>query len=327
MSYDKFRNISIQQLEGLVALAESGNFTKAAGKLFITQSALTKQIMIMEDSAGTKLVNRSSGGAALTPEGRVLYDYAKRIIGLREDARDRIERLKNQESGHVYVSASNIPASYILPKLLTDLNRAHPDIHVHMQMHDSEEALQIILNSQAEIGFIGKEISNRKITAKRLWKDQLVLIVPGDHPHAKRPTVTVEELAKTPLVIREQGSGTRHIIEECLQKKFGSGLSQFNIVCEMGSSESVKEAVLAGLGVSIMSVFSIKRELEQGLLTAVEITGCQMERYFYLIYRKDFPLRRHHLCFLNVVNNYRPFPNTPWKSPILPLPQSNNHQE
>ncbi len=295
-------------MEGLVALAEAGNFTRAAAKLCITQSALTKQIMIMEDSAGTKLVNRSSTGAALTPEGQILYGYAKRVIGLREDARDRIERLKNQESGHVYVSASNIPATYILPRLLTDLSRAHPDMHVHMQMHDSEEALQIILNNQAEIGFIGKEISNRKITAKRLWKDQLALTVPGDHPLAKRQVVTVEELAGTPLVIREPGSGTRHIIEDCLKKKFGTGLSHFNVVCEMGSSESVKEAVLAGLGVSIMSVFSIKRELEQGLLTAVEITGCQMERYFYLIYRKDFRMREHHSRFLDVVKNYRPFP-------------------
>ena len=115
MSYDKFRNITIQQLEGLLALIEAGAFTRAAGKLFISQSALTKQIMNLEESAGTKLVNRGSAGIVLTPEGQILYDYAKRIIRLREDARDRVERLKNQESGHIYVSASNVPATYILP--------------------------------------------------------------------------------------------------------------------------------------------------------------------------------------------------------------------
>ena len=307
MSYDKFKNITIQQLEGLIALVEAGSFTKAAVKLFLSQSAVTKQIMNMEESAGTRLVNRCSTGITLMPEGQILYDYAKRIIRLREDAKDRVERLKNQESGHIYVSASNIPATYILPRLLSDLRQAYPDIHVHMQMHDSEEALQIILNNQAEIGLIGKEISNRKIAAERLWKDKLVLAVPADNPLAKQQAVTVEELAGMTFVVREQGSGTRHIIEDCLQGNFGTSLSQFNVLCEMGSNEAVKEAVLAGLGVSIMSIFSIKRELAQGLLTIVNITDCQMDRFFYLIYRKDFPLRRHHLRFLDVLKKYRPF--------------------
>jgi DNA-binding transcriptional LysR family regulator len=309
MSYDKFRNITIQQLEGLLALIEAGAFTRAAGKLFISQSALTKQIMNLEESAGTKLVNRGSAGIVLTPEGQILYDYAKRIIRLREDVRDRVERLKNQESGHIYVSASNVPATYILPRLLSHLRQAHPDIHVHMQMHDSEEALQIILNNQAEIGFIGKEISNKKIKAERLWKDKLVLAVPVDNPLAKQQAVTVEELAGVPFVMREHGSGTRYIIEDCLQRNFGTGLSKLNIVCEMGSAEAVKEAILSGLGVSIMSVFAVKRALAQGLLAIVDIKDCQMDRYFYLIYRKDFLLRKHHLRFLEVVKEYQPFPS------------------
>jgi DNA-binding transcriptional LysR family regulator len=306
MSYDKFKNITIQQLEGLIALVEAGSFTRASGKLFLSQSALTKQIINMEESAGTRLVNRYSAGVTLTPEGRILYDYAKRIVRLREDVKDRVERLKNQESGHIYVSASNIPAVYILPGLLSDLRQACPDIRVHMQMYDSEEVLQIILNNQAEIGFIGKEISNRKIATERLWKDKLVLAVSADNPLAKRQAVTVDELAATPFVVREQGSGTRYIVEDCLQRNFGTGLSRFNVICEMGSSEAVKEAVLAGLGVSIVSIFSIKRELAQGLLAIVNITDCQMDRFFYIIYNKHFTLRKHHLRFLDVLKKYSP---------------------
>lgn len=306
MSYDKFKNITIQQLEGLIALVEAGSFTRAAVKLFLSQPALTKQIMSVEEAAGTRLVERHSTGVVLTPEGRILYDYSKRIIRLREDAKDRIERIKNQESGHIYVAASNIPATYILPWLLSDLKRAYPDISVQMQMYDSEEVLQVILNNQAEIGLVGKEISNRKITAERLWGDRLVLAVRADSPLAKRRSLTVEELAGTPFVARERGSGTRHVIENCLQSDFGIGLSEFNVVCEMGSSGAVKEAVLAGLGVSIVSAFSIKIELAQGLLSTVNINDCKMERFFYLIYRKDFSFRKHHLHFLDVLRNYNP---------------------
>lgn len=306
MSYDTFKNITIQQLESLIALLEAGSFTKAAAKLFISQSALTKQIKNMEASAGTRLVTRSGAGIALTSEGQILYDYAKRIIRLREDAKERVEQLKNQESGHIYVSASTTPSTYILPHLLTQVHRKHPDMKLHIQMHDSDETTQCILNNQAEIGFIGKEALHRTIVLERLCKDELVLAVPVAHPFAGQKSITVTELARTPFIAREHGSGTREIVEKALQRHSGNSLAQFNVIAEMGSAEAVKEAILAGLGVSILSVFAVRRELSQGLLTTVRIIDCPMERYLYLIYRKNFPLRKHHQLFLEVARNYQP---------------------
>lgn len=306
MSYDTFKNMTLQQLESLIALVNAGSFTRASSRVFLSQSSLTKQIQNLEESAGTRLVNRGSTGISLTPEGQILYDYAKRTIQLREDARERIERLKNQESGHIYVSASTTPATYILPQLLTNLRQAHPDIKVHIQMHDSDETLQIILNNQAEIGLIGKETLNKKIVSEQLCKDELVLAMPVDHPFARQSSITIEELAGTAFIMREQGSGTREMAEAFLQRYFGKSLSQFEIMYELGSSEAVKEAILAGLGVSIISIFAVKRELRQGLLTTVNITDCPMERFFYIIYRKNFPMRRHHRYFLEVARRYQP---------------------
>ena len=305
MSYDTFRNITIQQLESLIGLLDAGSFTQAAAKLFISQSALTKQIKNMETAAGTPLVIRGSTGIALTVEGQILYDYAKRITRLLEDARERVERLKNQESGHIYISASTTPASYILPHLLTQVQQKHPDMKLHIQMHDSDETTQCILNNQAEIGFIGKEVLNKKIVSERLGKDELVLAVPVHHPLARQKSITLKELARTAFVAREQGSGTRDIVEKALQQYAGKSLPQFNIIAEMGSAEAVKEAILAGLGVSILSLFAVRRELSQGLLTTVKIVDCPMERYFYCIYRKNFPFRRHHQHFLEVARNYQ----------------------
>jgi DNA-binding transcriptional LysR family regulator len=307
MSYDTFKDITIQQLEVLIALVEAGSFTRAAGKLFLSQPSLTKQIQNLEEAAGTRLVNRGSTGISLTPEGQVIYDYAKRTIRLREDAKERIGRIKDQESGHIYVSASTIPATYILPHLLSHLKQTHHDIQVHMQMHDSEETLQIVLNDQAEMGFIGKKPLNKKLVVERLWKDHLVVAAPVHHHLTEHETVTVEELAKTPFILREKGSATRDIVEECLQSHLGKSLSRFNVICEMGSSEAVKEAILAGLGVSILSIFAIKRELSQGLLKVVNVSNCSMERHFYLIYKKQFPLMKYHRRFLDLVKGYSPF--------------------
>ncbi|MCX5847648.1 MAG: selenium metabolism-associated LysR family transcriptional regulator [Deltaproteobacteria bacterium] len=307
MSYDTFKDITIQQLEVLIALIEAGSFTRAAGKLFLSQPSLTKQIQNLEEAVGTRLVNRGSTGISLTPEGQVIYDYAKRTVRLREDAKERIGRIKDQESGHIYVSASTIPATYILPHFLSHLKQTHHDIQVHMQMHDSEETLQIVLNDQAEMGFIGKEPLNKKLIVERLWKDHLVVAAPVHHHLTERGTVTVEELTKTPFILREKGSATRDIVEECLQSHLGTSLSRFNVICEMGSSEAVKEAILAGLGVSILSIFAIKRELSQGLLTVVNVSNCSMERHFYLIYKKQFPLMKYHRRFLDLVKGYSPF--------------------
>ena len=307
MSRDKFRNITIQQLEVLTALIETGSFTRAAAKLSLSQPSLTKQIQNLEEAVGSRLVNRGVTGISLTPEGQIIYGYAKRTLRLREDAKERVVRHKAQESGHIYVSASTIPATYVLPGLLSRLEQAHPDIRVHMQMHDSEETLQIVLNDQAEMGFIGKEAINRKLVVHRLWKDSLVLAVPASHPLSNRRAVKVEELKEIPFIIREKGSGTRDIIEECLEKQQRTSLSRFNVICEMGSSEAVKEAILAGLGVSILSVFAIKRELSQGLLTALHVSDCNMERYFYLVYKKQFPLMMYHKHFLEIVKRYSPF--------------------
>lgn len=306
MSYDSFKNITLQQLESLISLVETGSFTKAATGVFLTQSTLTKQMQNMEEAVGARLVNRGSAGISLTPEGQVLYDYARRVMRLREEAKERVEQLKDQDSGHIHVAASTTPATYILPRLIKHLQQTNLDIRLHVKMQDSDEVLQMVLNSEAEIGFMGKESSNKKIASERLVKDKLALVVPARHPLAAQAAVTMEALSHQPFIVREHGSGTRAIMEYFLQRNCGGQLSQFNIVCELGSTEAVKEAILTGLGVSILSVLAVRRELEQGLLRTVEIVDCVMERYFYLIYRKNFPFRKHHQHFLGVTREAAP---------------------
>jgi len=305
MSYDQFRNITIQQMESLIYLVEEGSFSRAAKRVFLTQPSLTKHIKNLEEAVNARLVNRENMGISLTTEGKIIYDYSRRILKLRDEAKERILRIKENESGNIFISASTIPATYILPYLLNDFKRLFPDIHAYVQTNDSEETLGMTLNNQAEIGFIGKQTLNRRLNVETLWRDTLVLAVPGNHPWRKKDYVTLDEVSKEPFIIREKGSATREILEEYLLKNTDRSLYKFNIVCEMGSSEAVKEAIIAGLGASILSIHAIKRELKQGILINIPIKDCDIQRYFYLIYKRQFTLMPYHKLFLKFVKNYK----------------------
>ena len=305
MSYDQFRNITIQQMESLIYLVEEGSFSRAAKRVFLTQPSLTKHIKNLEDSVNAKIINRKNMAISLTPEGKILYDYARRILRLRDEAKEKILRIKENQSGSIFVSASTIPATYILPHLLNEFRKLFPDIRAYIQANDSEETLEMILNNQAEIGFIGKETLNKRLNVEPLWKDRLVLAVPADHPWKKKDYVILDEVSKEPFIIREGGSATRKVLEEYLAQNTSRSLSRFNIVCEMGSSEAVKEAIIAGLGASILSIHAIKRELKEGTLIEVPIKSCAIQRYFYLIYKKQFTLLHYHKLFLKFVKNYK----------------------
>jgi DNA-binding transcriptional LysR family regulator len=305
MSYDQFRNITIQQMESLIYLVEEGSFSRAAKRVFLTQPSLTKHIKNLEDSVNAKIINRKNMAISLTPEGKILYDYARRILRLRDEAKEKILRIKENQSGSIFVSASTIPATYILPHLLNEFRKLFPDIRAYIQANDSEETLEMILNNQAEIGFIGKETLNKRLNVEPLWKDRLVLAVPADHPWRKKDYVILDDVSKEPFIIREGGSATRKVLEEYLAQNTSRSLSRFNIVCEMGSSEAVKEAIIAGLGASILSIHAIKRELKEGTLIEVPIKSCAIQRYFYLIYKKQFTLLHYHKLFLKFVKNYK----------------------
>lgn len=306
MSMDRFKNITIQQMEAFIALVEEGSFSRAAQKMLLTQPALTKNIQNAEDCLGARLVNRSSAGISLTPEGKILYDYARRVVRLRDDAKSKILALGNQSGGNIYLSASTIPATYILPRALSDFDKLNTDFHIYVKTADSAEAMSMVLDNEVEMGIIGKNPLNKKLKAEPLWKDRLCVIFPRDHAWCKKKSVTLTELLSQPFVIREKGSATRELYESFLQKSKLTAHKQFNIRGEVGSSEAIKEAVIAGWGVSVISVHAVSRELSQGLLCGIPLQGYSMERKFYLIYRRKLDFRPYHKRFIDFLKRYMP---------------------
>jgi DNA-binding transcriptional LysR family regulator len=306
MSSEYFKNITLQQMEAVIALVEERSFSRAAKKMLLTQPALTKNIKNVEDSLGVMVVKRSNTGISLTPEGKILYDYARRIMKLRDEAKSKITKLHENSGGEIYIGASTIPANYILPRALSAFSKTNPDIRIYVKTADSEEAMNMVLDNEVEIGCIGKKPLNSKLMAETLWKDHLILIVPRHHSWSKKKSVTLPELTKEPFVIRERGSATRDLFESCLKESKSMSLAQFNIRGELGSSEAIKEAVIAGMGVSVISIHAVERELSQGLLVEIPIQGCTMERNFYLIYKRQFDFRLFHKTFMNFIKRYTP---------------------
>ncbi len=298
MSYDGFKNITIQQLEALIHLVSERSFSRAARKMFLTQPSLTKHIKNLEDAVGVKVINRQNTGVTLTLQGRLLYEYAQKILGLREGVKEKILKSMEKDSGTIDLIASTIPANYILPYVLSDFNKKYPKIKVYIKTVNSEEALDMVLNKHAEIGFIGKKPLSKKINAEPIWKDRLVIAVSGIHSWSKRRCITADELMEEPFVIRERGSGTREILENYLKENAGSDF-RLNIVAELGSSEAIKEAIIAGLGVSFISIHAIRRELKQKLLIEIPVSSWVVERDFYVIYTKQLNLMPHQKIFLN----------------------------
>jgi DNA-binding transcriptional LysR family regulator len=185
------------------------------------------------------------------------------------------------------------------------LKKAHPDIRIFLKTEDSEEVMNMVLDRAVEIGCIGKKPLDRKLIADPVWNDRLILVVPRRHRWIKKGSIDIAELLQEPFVLREKGSATRDVFESYLKENKSISLSQLNVCGEMGSSEAIKEAVIAGLGVSVLSVHAVERELASRLLFEIPIAACHMERKFHLIYLKQFEFRPAHQIFMNFLKNYK----------------------
>jgi len=302
MSHDQLQHLTMQQLEALVLLVEERTFARAAKRMNLTQPSISKHIKNLEGLVDAPIIDRGSPGIALTSEGKILLAYARRILRLRDEAREKIVHTQDTTHRHIFVGASTIPGSYILPRALSVLRDRYPQLMVHVRSGDSHEILDMVAADQVEIGFIGRETQDKRFTGEPVWQDTLVLVAGRDHPASGASDIT--QLDGLPFIGREAGSGTRSIIESHL--KAASGISGLTIISEMGSSEAVKEAVMAGMGVSILSMHAIRRELAQGLLVQVPCAGFPLTRDIFMVCRKQFKRTSHHDLFLECMRSFTP---------------------
>lgn len=274
--------LNVHQLHIFYTVAERGSFSAAAQALHMTQPAVTMQVQALEERFGTKLLNRTTKKLELTEAGHYLLPQARKAVELMRETDTLMARFIEELKGRLVFAASLTFGEYVLPRLLGTFLRKYPDISVNMKVMNTTEIIDSIGNHGLDFGIIEAPCDVPGFDAEAVMNDELTLVVPASHPFALRDEVELAEVIQEPMVLREKGSGTRQIMEDELQRH-GVADGQLRILSEFGSTGAVKSAVEAGLGLSIISKWTIKHEVALGLIKPVRIKGVSFIRQFYAV--------------------------------------------
>lgn len=261
------------------------SFTKAAEQLFMTQPAVTFQVKQLEEHFSVRLFERSHGRIALTPAGRLVLDYAGRILGLSEEMETRVGELTGAVSGPLLLGASTTIAEFMLPQVLGEFKARHPQVQTHMTVANSETIEQRVADYSLDVGLIESPAHLPSLHTEICCDDELVMICAPGYRLAQLTTVTPAQILAEPYVSRESGSGTREFADNYFRQCKVSS-DDLRIVMELGSPEAIKGVVETGIGVSIVSRATIAKEVKLKTLVAVPLEP-RLIRTLSLVYPKE----------------------------------------
>lgn len=294
-------SLDLRKLEVFHWVAEFGSFSEAAEHLALRQPTVSAHVRELEEKLGAKLFNRAGGKITPTPVGQILLGSAKRLLELKKEALASLDQFYGRIRGGLLIGGSNIPGEYILPRRLAAFVKKYPEVRPTLRIGDSAGIVEAVLEGEVEIGFVGFKGNDGRLVFQKLWKDEMVLTVPKNHPWGRLKTIGIEELRKEGFVSREGGSGTLRSFRRLLSRKGYEPENVLRVTMELGSTEAIKEALIAGYGISILSRTSIQREIRDGFLRAVPIRGLRLERDFYQITHRQralSPVSRAFIHFL-----------------------------
>jgi len=273
------------KLRVFCTVAETKSFSKASEIIHLTQPAVSLQVQALEEIYETKLFDRSGGSVTLTPAGELLYRYSKDILGLYASARKDINAMMGLVKGNLSVGASTTIGNYLLPSVLVAFRKNHPRISINLIVGNTKLVMDKLLTGEIDLGLVEGDVTKQKLVVEKLIPDELVVIMSPDHDWARRKNISVSELIKEPFIMREEGSGTRQMIEKRLMESKVDPAS-LRVSLFLGSTEAIKTAVEDGLGLSIISSWAAKKELKGGALQAATFKDAKFTRNFSLIQRK-----------------------------------------
>jgi len=268
--------MEFDQLRTLLAVLEHRSFVRAGEALGIGQSTVSFHVKALEQRVGVVLLERGRGSIGPTAAGRALLPYAQRIVALVDEARARLDSSKKGEVGELALAASTIPGEYLLPPLLAAFRVRHPGIRLEMAVFDSEKALAALLAREVDLAIVGTRPRGRELVSGIFAHDEIVLVGPAESAFAPHGKLSVKELKDVPLVLREQGSGTREAIARFLPHVHDS-----KHALRVGSTEAAKRCVQHGMGLAFLSRQAVASELAAGLFMVVALAGTPVRRTFY----------------------------------------------
>jgi DNA-binding transcriptional LysR family regulator len=278
--------MDLRLLEIFCAVYEERGFSKAAARLHLTQPTVSGHIKVLEEYFGTPLFDRLGREIQPTRAGELLYEHGQHILTIKKTIREGMSKFLNRLEGKLHLGASTIPGEYLLPPIIGSFHKAYPNVAVAVTISDTQRVIRDVEQGRVELGFVGARTEDGNLSFKKFASDQLVLIAPTSKPWAEVKSISLGDLTKLPMLIRESGSGTRTVLERKLAE-LGCSLSDFNIVAQLGSTTAIKQAVHADVGVSFISKVAVRHETHCRLVKEVRVRELKtIERDFFVVRNK-----------------------------------------
>lgn len=276
------RSATVRQLQIFSVAASHLSFARAAEKLHLTHAAISLQIKQLEDVCGTQLFDRIGKKVFLTEAGDILLDHARQILQSLKDADESLMALKGLKGGRVTIAVTST-AEYFAPGLLAEFRKAQADVRVRLLVDNREEVSRMLISNEVDLAIMGRPPADMEAEATTFAPHPFVIVAGADHPLVGRSALTLDDIAQETMIVREAGSGTRLAMEGF----FREHAIEPNIDMEMGSNEAIKQAVVAGLGISFISQHTLGLELSAGRLVVLPVEGMPVMRRWFLVRHKS----------------------------------------
>jgi LysR family transcriptional regulator, low CO2-responsive transcriptional regulator len=282
-----------QRIRVFQAVAMQLSFSRAAEELSMSQPGVSFHIKGLEQEYGVRLFERVGKRLYLTDAGRTLLHYVQRLSVLAEEGRVAIEELKGLQSGLLVVGASATIGIYLLPEIVGEFRKRHPGIRVSLRIGNKRHTIERLLRNELDFGLVAGPVMEPSISTEPYLADELVVIVSPLHPFASAPLVYPGELRRETFLVREPGSGTQELVDERLAQL---GIEPADTM-QLGSTEAIKQAVAANLGISIASRYTVETELAGGRIALANVPSFTINRRLLLLHHKDKRLSRTAVAF------------------------------
>ena len=298
--------MEFKQLESFVALVQSRSFTKAAERLYISQPTISTHIRMLEEELRSSLIVRTTKSLEITPRGWELYECAQKILGLRDDL---MKSWLEEERKVIRLGASTIPSAYILPEILPGFGGMYPDVYFMVNQSDSQGVIDGLQAGSFDVGLIGMPKEDEVLTCIPFYQDRMVFITPvNDHflNLKKQGDVPPETLLKEPLILRENGSGSRKAVERFFES-MGYQEADFQVAARINDQESIKNLVAGGLGISVISEKAARNFVAEKRILSFELPEDVAGRYLYVAFHKRYILKPYVKCFIEYLQKFYSF--------------------
>lgn len=287
--------MDFDQLETFIEVARLSSFSRAAEKRFRTQPAISSQIRSLEEEVGAKLLDRSGGKVSLTAPGKLFLKFAEDTLDERKAVTTAIAETERVPRGEIVVGANEGTCLHILPEVFAHFKKQYPDVAVNIKRADYAKVLESVIDNSVDFGVVSMPVSDNRLTAVLIHRDELVLIVPPRHPLAKLKAASANDIAQYPLVMPKVGH-TR----DALDQLFHERKLKPRYAMELDSSELLKRFVAADVGVGFIAHSHAQEDVQANVLAAIPLAEATIRRDLALVFRKDKALSRAALAFIDI---------------------------